>query len=121
MHGIAFSDPKSHQVKHYSSVSGVSVVAGNGTEDRVRGSAKFSSFMQPSGLCSVLDSNLFLCDSHAGDISIITGLYGACDFLLSIGEIYRSFGVHKKHHSLAPLDITSSRVRRKSYLFCRFY
>ena len=61
-HGLAFSDPKSHQVKHYSSVSGVSVLAGNGTEGRGRGSAKSSNFMQPSGLCSELDSNLFLCD-----------------------------------------------------------
>ena len=89
-------------------MSGVSVLAGNGTEGRGRGSAKSSNFMQPSGLCSELDSNLFLCDSQAGEISIIKGLDGTCDVLLSIGEIYRSFGVHKKHHSMAPVSVQES-------------
>ena len=43
---------------------------------------EFVSFMQPSGLCSELDCNLMLCDSQLGEVSIITGLQGAAEFLV---------------------------------------
>ena len=48
--GIAFSDPKSRQVKQYTTSAGVSILAGTGKEGTGKGSAKFASFMQPSGL-----------------------------------------------------------------------
>ena len=99
----AFSDPKTHQVKHYTCSAGVSILAGNGKEGTGKGRAKFASFMQPSGLCSELDCNLMLCDSQLEEVSIITGLQGAAEFLSAVGKMYRSFGIHKKHSSLVPL------------------
>ena len=101
--GIAFSDPKTHQVKHYTCSAGVSILAGNGKEGTGKGSAKFASFMQPAGICSELDCNLMLCDSQLGEVSIITGLQGAAEFLSAVGKMYRCFGIHKKHSSLVPL------------------
>ena len=44
-----------------------------------------------------------LCDSQLGEVSIITGLQGAAEFLSAVGKMYRSFGIHKKHSSLVPL------------------
>ena len=85
--GIAFSDPKTHQVKHYTCSAGVSILAGNGKEGTGKGRAKFASFMQPSGLCSELDSNLMLCNSQLGEVSIITGLQGTAGFLSSVGKM----------------------------------
>ena len=66
--GIAFSDPKTHQVKHHTCSAGVSILAGNGKEGTGKGRAKFASFMQPSGLCSELGCNLMLCDSQLGEV-----------------------------------------------------
>jgi len=73
--GIAFSDPKTHQVKHYTCSAGVSILARNGKEGTEKGRPKFGS-MLPSGLCSELDCNLMLCDFQLGDVSIIIGLQG---------------------------------------------
>ena len=68
-------------MKHYTCSAGVSILARNGKEGTGKGRAKFASFMQPSGLCSELDCNLMLCDSQLGEVSIITGLQGAAEFL----------------------------------------
>ena len=114
VHGMAFSDPKTHQVKHYTCSAGVSILAGNGKEGTGKGSAKFASFMQPSGLCSELDCNLMLCDSQLGEVSIITGLQGAAEFLSAVGKMYRSFGIHKKHSSLVPLPADKYEANIKS-------
>ena len=59
---------------------------------------------------------MFLCDLQAGEISIITGLDGTCDFLLSIGKIYLSFGVHKKHHSMAPVPVQENLTSVADYI-----
>ncbi|CAB3998543.1 Hypothetical predicted protein [Paramuricea clavata] len=101
--GIAFSDIKTNQIKQYHCLSGVSILAGNGKEGNVKGNAKFASFMQPAGLCSELDTNLFLCNSQNGEVVLITGLQGTCEFLSSIGKMFRAFSIHKKHNFLAPL------------------
>jgi hypothetical protein len=101
--GIAFSDIKTNQIKQYHCLSGVSILAGNGKEGNVKGNAKFASFMQPAGLCSELDTNLFPCDSQNGEVVLITGLQGTCVFLSSIGKMFRAFSIHKKHNFLAPL------------------
>ena len=112
--GIAFSDPKTHQVKHYTCSAGVSILAGNGKEGTGKGRAKFASFMQPSGLCSELDCNLMLCDSQLEEVSIITGLQGAAEFFSAVGKMYRSFGIHKKHSSLVPLPADKYEANIKS-------
>ena len=113
--GIAFSDPKTHQVKHYTcSADCVSILAGNGKEGTGKGRAKFANFMQPSGLCSELDCNLMLCDSQLEEVSIITGLQGAAEFLSAVGKMYRSFGIHKKHSSLVPLPADKYEANIKS-------
>ena len=91
-----------------------SVLAGNGTEGRKGASAKSSSFMQPTGLCSELESNPFVCNSQVGEISIIAELDGTCNFLSSIGRVYHSFGIHNKHQSMAPLPIQESEERLAS-------
>ena len=65
---------------------------------------KFANFMQPTGLCSEFDYNLFVCDTRLGEISIVTGLRGTCQFLSVIGKLYRCFGVHKKHQVVPPLE-----------------
>ena len=112
--GIAFSDPKTHQVKHYTCSAGVSILAGNGKEGTGKGRAKFASFMQPSGLCSELDCNLMLCDSQLGEVSIITGLQGAAEFLSAVGKMYRFCSIHKKHSSLVPLPADKYEANIKS-------
>ena len=104
---IAFSDPKTHQLKQFSRSAGVSILAGNGREGTDKGISTSSSFMQPSDLCSELDCNLFLCDSQLGEISIITGLQGTSEFLSAVGKMYRSFGIHKKHNPLIPMPADS--------------
>ena len=103
--GIAFSDPKAHQIKHYSPSTGISVLAGDDEEGRSKGRAEFANFMQPTGLCSEFDCNLFVCDSQLGEISIVTGLQGTYEFLSVIGKLYRCFGVHKKHQVVTPLEV----------------
>ena len=70
--------------------------------------------MQPSGLCSELDCNLFLCDSQLGEVSLITALQGTGEFLKSIGKMYRSFGIHKKYSSLIPLQADQYEANLKS-------
>ena len=112
--GIAFSDPKTRQVKQCTCSTGVSILAGTGKEGTGKGNAKFASFMQPSGLCSELECNLILCDSQLGEVSIITGLEGTGEFLSSIGKMYRSFGIHKKHTSLVPLPADKYEANLKS-------
>ena len=112
--GITFSDPKTRQVKQYTCSTRVSILAGTGKEGTGKGNAKFASFMQPSGLCSELDCNLILCDSQLGEVSIITGLEGTGEFLSSIGKMYRSFGIHKKHTSLVPLPADKYEANLKS-------
>ena len=112
--GIAFSDPKAHQVRHYTCSAGVSILAGNGKEGTGKGRAKFTSLMQPPGLCSELDCNLMLCDSQLEEGSIITGLQGAAEFLSAVGKMYRSFGIHKKHSSLVPLPADKYEANIKS-------
>ena len=74
--GIAFSDPKAHQIKLFSSSAGISVVAGDGKEGRGKGGAEFANFMQPTGLCSGFDCNLLVCHSQLGEISLVTGVQG---------------------------------------------
>ena len=111
---IAFSDPETDQVKHYTCSAGVSILAGNGKEGTGKGRAKFASFMQPSGLCSELDCNLMLCDFQLEEVSIITGLQGAAEFLSAVGKMYRSFGIHKKHSSLVPLPADKYEANIKS-------
>ena len=112
--GIAFSDPATHQVKQYSGSAGVTIIAGNGKEGTGKGNAKFASLMQPSGLCSELDCNLFLCDSQLGEVSLITALQGTGEFLKSIAKMYRSFGIHKKRSSLIPLQADQYEANLKS-------
>ena len=68
-------------MKQYTCSAGVSILAGSGKEGTGKGRAKFASLMQPSGLCSELDCNLMLCDSQLGEVSRITGLQGAAEFL----------------------------------------
>ena len=119
--GIAFSDPTTHQVKQYIGSVGVTIIAGNGKEGTGRGNAKFVSFMQPPGLCSELDCNLSLCDSQLGEDSLITISQGTGEFLKSIGKMYRSFGIHKKHSSLIPLQVDQYEANLKSvadYIKC---
>jgi hypothetical protein len=113
---IAVSDPKTNQIKQYNSSFSVSVLAGNGKEGAVRGNAKSCSFLQPAGLCSELDTNLFLCDSQLGEVLIITGLQGTCKFLLSIGKMYQTFCIHKKHKPLTPLSTTVSCMYKDTFL-----
>ena len=71
-------------------------------------------FMQPSGLSSELDCNLMLCDSQLEEVSIITGLQGAAEFLSAVGKMYRSFGIHKKYSSLVPLPADKYEANIKS-------
>ena len=69
--GIAFSDPKAHQLKHYSSSTGITVLAGDGKEGRGKG--------VPNLLTSCnqqLNCNLFVCDLQLGEISICNGVAG---------------------------------------------
>ena len=101
-------------MKQYTCSTGVSILAGTGKEGTGKGNAKFASFMQPSGLCSELECNLILCDSQLGEVSIITGLEGTGEFLSSIGKMYRSFGIHKKHTSLVPLPADKYEANLKS-------
>ena len=100
--GIAFSDPKTHQVKHYTCSAGVSILAGNGKKETGKRENQIRE-LHAADLCSELDSNLILCDSQLGEVSIITGLQGTAEFLSSVGKMYRSFGIHKKHSSMVPL------------------
>ena len=101
--GIAFSDQKAHQIDHYRPSTGISVLGNDGEEGRGKGHAEFANFMQPTGLHSEFDCNLYFCDSQLGEISIVTGLQGTCYFLSVVGKWYRCFGVHRKHHVVAPL------------------
>ena len=55
-----------------------------------------------------------LCDSQLEEVSIITGLQGAAEFLSAVGKMYRSFGIHKKHSSLVPLPADKYEANIKS-------
>ena len=105
--GMAFSDPNRHQVKHYTCSAGVSILAGNGKKETGKRENQIRE-LHAADLCSELDSNLILCDSQLGEVSIITGLQGTAEFLSSVGKMYRSFGIHKKHSSMVPLPAVSS-------------
>ena len=102
--GIAFTDPKIHQVKHYTCSAGVSILAVNGKKETGKRENQIRK-LHAADLCSELDSNLILCDSQLGEVSIITGLQGTAEFLSSVGKMYRSFGIHKKHSSMVPLPV----------------
>ena len=65
---------------------------------------KFANFMQPTGLCSEFDCNLFVWGTKLREISTVTGLQGTCEFLSVIGKLYQCFGVHKKHQVVTPLE-----------------
>ena len=55
-----------------------------------------------------------LCDSQLEEVSIITGLQGAAEFLSAVGKMYRSFGIHKKHGSLVSLPADKYEANIKS-------
>ena len=99
---MAFSDPNRHQVKHYTCSAGVSILAGNGKKETGKRENQIRE-LHAADLCSELDSNLILRDSQLGEVSIITGLQGTAEFLSSVGKMYRSFAIHKKHSSMVPL------------------
>ena len=70
--------------------------------------------MQPAGLCFELHTNMLLCDSQLGEVLIIADLQGTCEFLSLLGNIYRTFGVHKKHCFLVPLPTVECKNNLKS-------
>lgn len=94
---IFFSDRKARQIKvlHRRRDSGEAVVdvfAGNGTAQRKYSLANMASFGQPSSVVAEGNS-LFLCDTGAHAISLITSIKALHSATKQFGQLYDAFGV----------------------------
>ena len=95
---IFFSDTKARQIKilHRDTDSGrieVNVFAGNGIAQRRYGLADVASFGQPSSMVAE-GKSLFVCDTGASAVSLITSLKALHSATKQFGQLYDAFGVH---------------------------
>ena len=95
---IFFSDTKARQIKvlHHHTDSGeaeVNVFAGNGVAQRRYGLANVASFGQPSSMVAEGNS-LFVCDTGANAISLITSMKALHSATKQFGQLYDAFGAH---------------------------
>ena len=95
---IFLRDTKARKIKllHRHTDSGeaeVNVFAGNGVAQRKYGLANVASFGQPSSIVAEGNS-LFVCDTGANAISLITSIKALHLATKQFGQLYDAFGVH---------------------------
>ena len=113
-----FSDTKAQQIKvlHRRADSGeavVNVFAGNGAAQRKYGLANMASFGQPSSIVAEGNS-LFVCDTGANAISLITSIKALHSAKNQFGQLYDAFGVHcdeKNVEAASALPIVDNSVQ----------
>lgn len=93
---VAFTDQVSRQVKQLKRNGTIEIVAGTGEESNKNGTASFSAFGQPLGLCTE-GPNIFVTDAQIGTVKLITTITGTVQFLRNLGELYGAFSVHLKN------------------------
>ena len=115
---IFFSDTKARQIKvlHRRTDSGeavLNVFAGNGAAQRKYGLANMASIGQPSSV--VAEGNwLFVCDTGANAISLITSIKALHSATKQFGQLYDAFGVHcdeKNVEATSALPIVDNSVQ----------
>ena len=93
---IFFSDTKARQIKilHRDTDSGrIDLFAGNVIAQRRYGLANVASFSQPSSMVAE-GKSLFVCDTGASAVSLITSLKTLHSATKQFGQLYDAFGVH---------------------------
>ena len=106
---IFFSDRKARKIKvlhrHTDSGEGeVNVFAENGVAQRKYGLANVASFGKPSSIVAEGNS-LFVCDTGANAISLITSMKALHSVTKQFGQLYDAFGVHCDEKNLEAASV----------------
>ena len=96
--GLVFCDSGAHKVQLLNNVGEVLTLAGSGQEGNKDGSAGEAQFSQLKDVTMDQDT-LFVCDSQAGAIKMLTRLNGTVTYLKNLGMFYDAFSIHLKHKS----------------------
>ena len=93
---LIFTDSALHQILMYNCEGENIVLSGSGKEGNRDGIASSAMFCQPMGLCVQNSENIFVTDSHAGTVKLLTNVHPIATFLQQLGALYKSYRVHCK-------------------------
>ena len=104
--GVLYTDPLAHKVMQIHADHTLSTFAGDGHEGSLDGAARSCNFYQPQSLCVEFGNVVYVCDTQANCIKLISPMKETAAFLSAIGKLYLAFSVHGKgeKYDLKSLD-----------------